>query len=614
MRPAGLGGRGVSASGITMLDRRQIMMGTAAAALTAGFGATALPASAATPKEQLYALFDAFFDEDLSDSPEQATNLGLDIGKHADARSKLSDRSIAAWKRDRAEPAQRIARLRTIDRKALTGDDAINYDTALFNYEAREGTSRFDYGSGSRPFVLTQYYGAYISTPNFLDSKHKIESAADADTYIARMKAFAVVLDQETERASADAAKGVIPSDFMVDKAIAQLTQFRAIPVDKNVLVASAARRAKQYGDYDVQAAKVLTGEIQPALDRQIAALQAMRPKAVHDAGIGRLKDGDAFYAALLKIYTTTNKTPEEVHRLGLDEGAEIQARMDEILKKRGLTQGSVGARMAGLGTQPDQVFPNTDEGRAQILDYCRGRLAKLQPELPKWFGLMPQIPVEVRRVPTYTEAGSSGAYYERPALDGSRPGAVYINLKDTAEWPRLSLATLIHHEGAPGHHFQLALVAQSNLPKLRQNMGFSANTEGWALYAEQVAMEMGMYEGDDLSLLGMYQARLFRASRCVVDTGLHAKGWSREKAIAYMVETGGDSLGKISREVDRYCANPGQACSYKVGHTVWAASRERARKRLGGKFDIKRFHDTALMVGPAPLTVLEGVIDRWQG
>lgn len=593
-------------------DRRQIMMGAAATVLTAGLAPAAQ--AAASAKEQLYALFDAFFDEDLSQSPEQATGLGLDVGKHADARFKLGDRSTAAWLRDRAEPAQRIARLKKIDRKALSGDDAINYDTALFNYEAREGTSKFDFGAGSRPFVLTQYYGAYISTPSFLDSRHKIESAADADAYLSRMKAFATVLDQETERASADAAKGVIPADFMVDKAIAQLQQFRAIPTDKNVLVTSAARRAKQYGDYDAKAAAILTGEIHPALDRQIAALQAMRPKAVHDAGIGRLKEGEAFYAALLKIYTTTNKTPEEVHRLGLDEGAEIQARMDEILKKRGLTQGTVGQRMASLNTMPGQVFANTDEGRAELLAYCTERLAKLQPLLPQWFGVMPKTPVVVRRVPPYTEAGSSGAYYERPALDGSRPGAVYINLRDTAERPRWSLPTLMAHEGSPGHHFQLALVAESNLPKLRQNMGFSANTEGWALYAEQVAMEMGVYADDDLALLGMYQARLFRASRCVVDTGIHVKGWSREKAITYMIEAGGDPEVRVTREVERYCANPGQACSYKVGHTVWAAARERTKKRLGAKFDIKRFHDTALLVGPAPLTVLEGVIDRWQG
>lgn len=593
-------------------DRRQILMGAAATALTAGLASAA---QAATPKEQLYALFDAFFDEDLSQSPEQATSLGLDTGKHADARSKLSDRSTAAWRRDRAEPAERIARLKTIDRKALSGDDAINYDTALFNYEARSGTAPFDFGDGARPFVLTQYYGSYISTPSFLDGRHKIESAADADAYLARMKAFAVVLDQETERASDDAAKGVIPADFMVDKAIVQLQQFRALPPEKNVLVASAARRAKAFGDYDARAAAILSDEIHPALDRQIAALQAMRAKAVHDAGIGRLKDGEAFYAALLKIYTTTNKTPEEVHRLGLEEGAEIQARMDEILKKRGLTQGTVGQRMASLNTMPGQVFANTDEGRAELLAYCTERLAKLQPLLPQWFGVMPKTPVVVRRVPPYTEAGSSGAYYERPALDGSRPGAVYINLRDTAERPRWSLATLMHHEGAPGHHFQLALVAESNLPKLRQNMGFSANTEGWALYAEQVAMEMGIYDdGDDLGLLGMYQARLFRASRCVVDTGIHAKGWSREKAIAYMIETGGDPEVRVSREVERYCANPGQACSYKVGHTVWAALRERTKQRLGARFDIKRFHDTALLVGPAPLTVLEGVIDRWQG
>jgi len=590
-------------------DRRQIMMGAAATALS-----TALPAQAADAKGQLYALFDTFFDADLSDSPEQATNLGLDTGAHAEARSKLGDRSIAGWRKDRAEPAARVKRLKTIDRKALSGDDAVNYDTALFQYETRAAAGAFDYGAISQPYVVTQLYGAYSSVPSFLDTKHTIASPADAATYLARMAAFATVLDQESERVAADAGKGVIPADFMLDKAIAQLTKFRAQPVEQNVLVASLARRAKAFGDYDAKAAGLLTSTVHPALERQIETLKAARIKATHEAGIGRLKDGDAFYAALLKIYTTTDKTPDEVHRLGLEEGAEISARMDEILKKRGLTQGSVGQRVASLNTLPGETYPNTDEGRAQMLAYCNRLIAELQPRLPTWFGVTPKTPVEVRRVPAYTEAGAAGGYYERPALDGSRPGAFYINLRDTAERPRWSLPTLTYHEAAPGHHFQLALVAESTLPRLRQNMGFSANTEGWALYAEQVAMEMGLYEGDDLGLLGMYQARLFRAGRCVVDTGIHTKGWSREKAIAYMVETGGEPEGRITSEIERYCARPGQACSYKVGHTVWVRARERARQRLGAKFDIRRFHDAGLLVGPVPLTVLDRVIDAWQG
>jgi uncharacterized protein (DUF885 family) len=266
------------------------------------------------------------------------------------------------------------------------------------------------------------------------------------------------------------------------------------------------------------------------------------------------------------------------------------------------------------LNADPAQNYPNTDEGRAVMLAYCNKLIADMQPKLPQWFGITPKTPVEVRRVPVYTEAGAAGGYYERPALDGSRPGAFYINLRDTAERPRWSLPTLTYHEAAPGHHFQLALVAESSLPKLRQNMGFSANTEGWALYAEQLAMEMGLYEGDDLGLLGMYQARLFRAGRCVVDTGIHAKGWSREQAIKYMVETGGEPEGRITSEIERYCARPGQACSYKVGHTVWVNARERARKRLGAKFDIRKFHDRGLLTGPVPLTVLDRVLDGWMG
>ena len=594
---------------MSRFDRRQIMMGGAAAALS-----TALPAQAAGAKTQLYTLFDAFFDEDLTDSPVQATNLGLDTGAHADARSKLGDRSIAGWIKDRAKPAERVKRLKAIDRKALSGDDAVNYDTAMFQYESRAAAGVFDFGNINQPYVITQYYGAYSSTPGFLDTKHKIESSADAETYLARMAAFAVVLDQESERFAADAGKGVIPADFMLDKAIAQLGKFRDLPADRNVLVASLARRAKPYGDYEGRAAALLSGTVHTALDRQIEVLKAARAKAAHEAGIGRLKDGEAFYAAALKIYTTTDKTPDEVHRLGLEEGAQISAKMDAILKKRGLTQGSVGARVASLNTDPTQTYPNTDEGRAQMLAYCNKLIADLAPTLPQWFGVTPKTPVEVRRIPVYTEAGAAGGYYERPALDGSRPGAFYINLRDTADRPRWSLPTLTYHEAAPGHHFQLALVAESNLPRLRQNMGFSANTEGWALYAEQVAMEMGVYDQDELGLLGMYQARLFRAARCVVDTGIHTKGWSRERAIAYMMETGGEPEGRITSEVERYCANPAQACSYKVGHTVWVKARERAQARLGARFDIRRFHDAGLLVGPVPLTVLDRVLDAWQG
>jgi uncharacterized protein (DUF885 family) len=270
---------------------------------------------------------------------------------------------------------------------------------------------------------------------------------------------------------------------------------------------------------------------------------------------------------------------------------------------------------MQALSKDPQFLYPNTDAGRQQILDYCNGLIAALQPHLPGYFHRLPKAPVEVRRVPPYTEAGAAGGYYQRPALDGSRPGAFYINLRNTAELPRWSLPTLTYHESAPGHHFQLAMVLElETLPLIRKMGQFSANTEGWALYAEALCEEMGLYQDDPLGRLGRLQAYIFRAARCVVDTGLHSKGWSREQAIQYMVETTGDNVDAMTSEVERYCVYPGQATSYKIGQTRWLAMRANAQSKLGSKFDIREFHDTGLTAGPMPMAVLARVYDEWIG
>jgi uncharacterized protein (DUF885 family) len=303
----------------------------------------------------------------------------------------------------------------------------------------------------------------------------------------------------------------------------------------------------------------------------------------------------------------------EEIHQLGRDQAAELTAQMDAILKEQGLTKGTVSQRMQALSKDAKFLYPNTDEGRQQILDYCNSLIAGLQSHLPGYFDRLPKAPVEVRRVPPYTEAGAAGGYYQRPALDGSRPGAFYINLRNTAELPRWSLPTLTYHESAPGHHFQLAMVLElESLPLIRKMGQFSANTEGWALYAEVLCEEMGLYKDDPLGRLGRLQATIFRAARCVVDTGLHSKGWSREQAIQYMVDTTGDNVDAMTSEVERYCVYPGQATSYKVGQTRWLAMRANAQAKLGSKFDIRKFHDTGLTAGPMPMAVLARVYDEW--
>jgi uncharacterized protein (DUF885 family) len=315
-----------------------------------------------------------------------------------------------------------------------------------------------------------------------------------------------------------------------------------------------------------------------------------------------------------LRQGTTTDMTPDEVHQLGREQAKDLTARMDTLLRTQGMRAGTVSERAQALAKDPKYLYPNTDAGRQQVLDYCNGLIKALQPHLPKYFRVMPKSAVEVRRVPPYTQAGAPGGYYQAPPLDGSRPGAFFINLRDTSEWSRWKLPTLVYHESEPGHHFQLALVIEMpSLPLIRKSGGgFSANVEGWALYAEQLVDEMGMYDHDILGRFGMLQSALFRAARCVVDTGLHAKGWSREQAIDYMVETTGDNRSSMTTEVERYCTWPGQATSYKVGQTRWLKLRSEAQQRLGSRFDIRDFHDVGLKAAPMPLAVLESVIHDW--
>jgi uncharacterized protein (DUF885 family) len=424
-----------------------------------------------------------------------------------------------------------------------------------------------------------------------------------------------VQLDQNTERQRHDASLGVVPPDFLIDTALTQLTATRK-PVDQSVLVASIARRAAAKGleaRYAKDAARIYQEKVVPALDRQIEQTRSLRAGATHDAGVWRLKDGGGYYAAALRYSTTTAMSPDEIHKLGLDQAAEISARLDGLLKAQGMTQGSVSQRIAALYKDPASFFPNTDEGKVQAIAYCNARLDAVRPRLPRMFKRLPPYQFEVRRVPPATEAGAASAFSQGPALDGSRPGLVWFNLHDSAEWPKWSLPTTVFHEGLPGHQLEGGLaLSNKNLPLIRKVSGFSGYAEGWALYAEQLADELGMYDDDPLGRIGYLRFQLFRAGRCVVDTGVHHLRWTREQSIQYFVDLDADAPGFATREVERYCTQPGQACSYKIGHTVWTRARARAQASLGPKYDIKDFHEAGLGCGRVPLDVLDGVIDGY--
>jgi uncharacterized protein (DUF885 family) len=604
-----------------MLDRRRFLVTAALASALAGAAQartqTGTPATGEAAK--LGALLDGMFAEVLANSPFLATYLGLDKGDNAVAKGRLDMQAPEDLARSEAMYRRGQADLKAIDRNGLSGMDRVNLDAVLYTLDTSVmGLDRYAFGQrGSpTPYRVTQLTGAYRDVPDFLDTMHTIETAADAEAYLSRLEAFATLLDQETGLTEADYAKGAVPPDFVLERTLVQMNAFLAEAPASSGMVTSLVRRTGEKsiaGDWASRATALVADKVHPALRRQAAVLQAAQAGATHDAGVWRLPNADGYYGFGIRNYTTTALTGDEVHELGLAQVADISARADAILTAQGRTEGSVGARIGALGKEPQFVWPNTPEGKAALLESLNAQTRAMQARLPEFFGKLPRAGVEIRAVPAAIEAGAPGGYYQGPTMDGSRPGAYYINLRDTAEWPKWSLPTLTYHEAIPGHHLQQSLqIEAQGIPMIRKILGFSAFSEGWALYSEQLADEMGVYADDPWGQLGYLQSLMFRAVRLVVDSGLHHKRWSREQAIRYMVETLGDQESSVTTEVERYCVWPGQASSYKIGHTEWVRLREEAKTALGGRFDIKGFHDTALASGDMPLETLKGVIGDW--
>jgi len=594
-------------------NRRQLILAASAAAALSATRAAAQPTSA---EAQLSAFLDQVFKEALDDSPELVTSLGLDKGDRAAAKAQLHDASLAGVAKRQARTADQLRRLRAIDRKQLSGMAAVNYDTLLFDLESSdEGARQFKYGGAGTgsPYVLAQICGSWQEVPDFLDSQHGIETRADCEAYLSRLEAFAKAMDDEVERVRHDVGLGVVPPDFAITGALAGMKVLRA-PADTSTLVTSLATKTKAKdvaGDWAALATKAYEGKVIPALDRQMTLLESLKGRAVHDAGIWRLPDGPAYYAHVLHAQTTSKISPDEVYKMGRDVTAELSARADVLFKELGYTKGTVGERYIALYESKTGVYPNTDEGKAQIIADLNKVVQGISRRLPEQFGTLPKAALEIRRIPPATEGGAS-THYEGPSLDGSRPGVYWLNLRDTAESPYWFLPTTTYHEGNPGHHMQISIQREADLPMIRRVMGFGAYAEGWALYSEQVVQEMGLYKGEPLNELGYIHDALLRSARLVCDSGLHHLKWSREKAIAEMRAIEGDPEPLAAQEIERYAVWPGQACSYMVGKVTILRLREKARKALGARYDPRKFHDAILVSGSMPLTALENAIDLY--
>lgn len=579
------------------------------------------------PRPTMTAIADEIMREIVQDSPETATSLGVTDefagGRFAGKLDNRSPESITALK----TAANRwVGSLAAFDRRKLTGDDAITYDVIAQQYGGLKSALNFGYGQYSQsgwfaPYVINPIDSAFVTLPDFLDSQHAIRNAQDVDDYLSRLAQVAVAVDQERARFEIDVAAGVIPPDFLIDRSLYILNGLVKATPENNVYVKSLERRIATLPDMDTQlrdgymarARGIVKADIDPAHQRLIKALQNARLKAVHTASVSRLPNGAAYYAAALKLHTTTDMSPVDIQALGLAQVDKITLEMDSILQGLKLTQGSVGQRMAMLARDPRFTYPPTPEGKAKIIAALNEQTKRMYSMLPRYFGKLPKAAVLIKQVPAYSEASQPGGYYMPPPADGSRPAAYYINLRDTGDWPSFSLPTLTFHEAIPGHHLQNALTLErQDLPLLRRWLWFAAYGEGWGLYAEELADEMGMYANDPYGRLGYLQWQLFRAARLVVDTGMHADGWSREQAIGYLVRTTGQSVESVTSEVERYAVWPGQACSYMIGRLEIDRLRDKGRAALGPKFDIKRFHDMILENGALPLTVLAREADEW--
>lgn len=589
-----------------MIDRRRLMLSSAGLGLIA-----ALPAAARTSASEdarLDTLLQAQFDDALDRAPEDATSLGLDIGARAGHRSRLDDRSVAGFEAEVPRNRERLDRLREINAAELSPNGRLSYDIALFQRELAVGYARFPWhtpdGWKQTPYGVSQLGGAYATVPDFLDSTHPIETLDDVEGFLNRLDTFPTALDQDTERMLANAEMGVIAPDFVLDKTRLQLIALRDQPGEQQAMIQSLVRRSaeKRLPNFGPGAARIFDGRVRDALTRQIAAVEGLRLQSSHQAGVLRVPDGEAYYALNLRNFTTTDYSPADIHRIGLEQVADLQNQIDGLLKGEGYTQGTVAERLAGLRTEARFRFANTDAGREELLAFVNAEMASIRARMPEVFPRIPRNDFLVRRVPPAIEAGAPGGYAQGGSLDGSRPGIYYINLRDTAEWPRWTLKTLTYHEAAPGHLFQGALAREAGeLPIYRRVGGFSAYSEGWGLYSERLADELGVYDDDPFGRIGYLESFLFRACRLVVDTGLHAQDWSRERAIQYFTENVGDPN---EAEVERYCVAPGQACSYKIGETFITALRGSLKDRPG--FDLKRFHAAVIDGGNIPLTILE--------
>jgi len=560
--------------------------------------------------------YEKLFIERMFDDPELLTELGLleQYGIHGH-NARFTDASPAHTEAAARWVERQLDTLHAYDRASLEGQTALSYDVLEYYLQTEKAGIPFRY----HDYPVNQMFGVQSQLPTMMTTSQPLDSTGDAEDYISRLNAFGSKFDQLLESLALRERKGILPPRFVVEKVLLEMRNFIAMPPREHLLYRSFTERMRKTGVDETTLAALqqrveagIRDVVYPAYGSLIAYFIHLETLPLENNGVWALPDGEAYYQWKIRANTSTDMSAEQIHALGLSEVARIEAEMDRLLVGQGYDQGSVGERMARLSREPRFLYPDTAEARQQVLTDYQRIIDEIDASLDDVFNLRPDSGVVVKRIPPFKEKTSAAAYYNAPPMDGSRPGVFYANLYKMSAIRKWGMRTLAYHEAIPGHHFQISIARElKGVPTFRKILPFTAYVEGWALYAERLAKEIGM-EDDPYDDLGRLQAEMFRAVRLVVDTGLHARRWTREQAIAYMKEKTGMPETDIVAEIERYLVMPGQALAYKIGMLKILELREKARSRLGEAFDIRDFHDVLLRNGALPLPLLERQVDAY--
>ena len=552
------------------------------------------------------------------DRPETLTSLGFLEAVGIDSHNaELNDDSPEKEDEMFAQIKQVKVTIDSYKDEDLSKSDQLSKEIALYLLETGIESEAFRY----HDYPVNQLFGLQSDLPSFMDAMHQVNTVGDAEHYISRLSKFYLKFKQNIKGLKIREQKGIIPPRFVIERVLDEMRNFVIQPMEQNILYDSFKNKLlKVEGISITEQTRLLASvmaqmnaSVYPAYRLMIDYFRQLKPKAGTQDGYWRLPEGDKAYALLLKLHTSTNYSPDFIHYTGLTEVARIQTEILTILASEGFdVSEGFSAAIEALKADPKFYYEDSDEGREKILADYQKILDQIDAGVGEVFNIRPDTGMKVRRIPQFKEKTAPAAYYQQPAIDGSRPGMFFANLYDVKATPTYSMRTLAYHEGIPGHHFQISIGMEvEGLPLFRRIPLATAYTEGWALYAERLAWELG-FETDPYDNIGRLQAELFRAVRLVVDTGIHHKRWTRQQAIQYMLTNTGMAESDVIAEIERYIVMPGQATSYKVGMMKILELREKAKNTLGDKFDLKDFHDVVLKNGAVPLAILERLIDDY--